>query len=103
MSILVNYVRSDKPDLPNMQMAVLLIVYMTPGPHTARDLALQLRASKSAISRTLSRLSLLGYVQQERDARERRKSIILPTDKGAAFVEDLRTVMGRARVMGSGA
>jgi hypothetical protein len=36
MRALVGYVRSGEPDLTNRQMALLMIVYLTPGPHTWR-------------------------------------------------------------------
>ena len=94
MSVLVLYIRSDYPDLSNTQIAVLLIIYMTPGPHNARDLALQLRVTKSVISRALGRLVALGYLRQERDVNERRKSIIGQTDKGMAFLEELKRSVG---------
>ena len=94
MSILVIYIRSERPDLTNMQTAVLLIICMTPGPHSARDLAVQLRAPKSSISRAIGRLVALGYVRQERDANERRKAIIEPTDEGMAFLDGLRRSIG---------
>ena len=32
MSALVDYVRSGEPDLTNRQMALLLVVYLRPGP-----------------------------------------------------------------------
>jgi hypothetical protein len=36
---LIAYVRSGEPDLTNRQMALLMLVYLTPGPHTVRGLA----------------------------------------------------------------
>ncbi|RYD92905.1 MAG: MarR family transcriptional regulator [Sphingomonadales bacterium] len=97
MRILVLYIRSDKPDLSNMQIVVLLIVYMTPGPHGIPDLALQLGAPRSAILRALGRLASLGYVLQEQGAKGRRKTIIVPTDKGTAFLEDLKQSIAHVR------
>ncbi|NWM00780.1 MarR family transcriptional regulator, partial [Klebsiella pneumoniae] len=35
---LVDYVRSGEPDLTNRQMALLMLVYLDPGPHTVRGL-----------------------------------------------------------------
>ena len=34
MKALIAYVRSGEPDLTNRQMALLMLVYLTPGPHT---------------------------------------------------------------------
>ena len=39
MQTLISYVRSGQPDLTNRQMALLMLVYLTPGPHTVRGLA----------------------------------------------------------------
>ena len=39
MRALIQYVRSGEPDLTNRQMALLMLVYLTPGPHTVRGLA----------------------------------------------------------------
>ena len=39
MRTLIGYVRSGEPDLTNRQMALMLLVYLTPGPHTVRGLA----------------------------------------------------------------
>ncbi len=39
MQTLVDYVRSGEPDLTNRQMALLLLVHLTNGPHTVRGLA----------------------------------------------------------------
>ena len=38
-STLIDYVRSGEPDLTNRQMALMLLVYLDPGPHTVRGLA----------------------------------------------------------------
>ncbi len=90
MSILVLYIRSEQPDLSNIQTALLLIIYMTPGPHSARALAAQLRAPKSSVSRGLNRLAMLGYVRQERDPTDLRKSVISQTHEGRVFLEALK-------------
>ena len=39
MKALIAYVRSGEPDLTNRQMALLMLVYLSPGPHTVRGLA----------------------------------------------------------------
>ena len=46
METLIGYVRSGQPDLTNRQMALLMVVYQTPGPHTVRGLAHILGVSK---------------------------------------------------------
>ena len=66
MSTLVDYVRSGKPDLTNRQMALMMTVYISSGPHTVRGLAETLHVSKPVITRALNKLSALGYLRRER-------------------------------------
>ena len=86
METLVGYVRSGKPDLTNRQMALLLAVYLTPGPHTVRGLAHLLGVSKPVITRALNTLGTLGYLRRERDETDRRNIFVAQTDTGADFL-----------------
>lgn len=86
MRALVSYVRSGQPDLTNRQMALMLITYITPGPHTVRGLANQLNVSKPVITRALNTLGTLGYLRRERDDNDRRNIFVAKTDKGAEFL-----------------
>ena len=88
MGSLVDYVRSGEPDLTNRQMALLLLVYLDPGPHTVRGLAHELNVSKPVITRALNRLSALGYLRRERDERDKRNIYIARTTEGAVFLEE---------------
>lgn len=87
MQALVGYVRSGQPDLTNRQMALLLLVYLTPGPHTVRGLANMLGVSKPVVTRALNTLSALGYLRRERDEADRRNIFVAQTDTGAQFLE----------------
>ncbi|WP_208408600.1 MarR family transcriptional regulator [Sphingomonas vulcanisoli] len=87
MSTLVGYVRSGRPDLTNRQMALLLLVYLTSGPHTVRGLAQSLGVSKPVVTRALNTLGALGYLKRERDETDRRNIFIAHTDMGAKFLE----------------
>jgi DNA-binding MarR family transcriptional regulator len=87
MQTLVGYVRSGKPDLTNRQMALLLLVYLTSGPHTVRGLAQSLGVSKPVVTRALNTLGALGYLRRERDEADRRNIFISPTKLGADFLE----------------
>ena len=59
----VKLVRSGEPDLTNRQMALLMLVYLTPGPHTVRGLAKVLGVSKPVVTRALNTLGALGYLR----------------------------------------
>ncbi len=86
METLVGYVRSGRPDLTNRQMALLLAVYLKPGPHTVRGLAQLLGVSKPVITRALNTLGSLGYLRRERDESDRRNIFVAQTDRGADFL-----------------
>ena len=57
MRTLVDYVRSGRPELTNRQMALMMTVYISAGPHTVRGLAEALHVSKPVITRALNKLS----------------------------------------------
>jgi DNA-binding MarR family transcriptional regulator len=95
MQTLIDYVRSGQPDLTNRQMALLMLVYQTPGPHTVRGLARDLNVSKPVVTRALNRLGTLGYLARQRDEHDRRNVFVATTDAGAGFLGDFgRLVSG---------
>ncbi len=87
MQTLISYVRSGQPDLTNRQMALMLLVYMTPGPHTVRGLANILGVSKPVITRALNTLGTLGYLRRVRDEADRRNVFVAKTNTGQEFLE----------------
>lgn len=87
MQTLINYVRSGQPDLTNRQMALMLLVYLTPGPHTVRGLANILGVSKPVITRALNTLGALGYLRRVRDETDRRNVFVARTTIGQDFLE----------------
>lgn len=91
---LLAYVRSGEPDLTNRQMALLLMVYLKPGPHTVRGLAKGLNVSKPVVTRALNRLGALGYLRRQRDDADRRNIFVAPTREGADFLDEFRSLIG---------
>lgn len=87
MKALIAYVRSGEPDLTNRQMALLMLVYLTPGPHTVRGLARALGVSKPVVTRALNTLGALGYLRRERDQDDRRNIFVVRTSNGAEFLD----------------
>src|SRR4051794_11230269 len=87
MQTLIGYVRSGQPDLTNRQMALLMLVYLTPGPHTVRGLANVLGVSKPVITRALNTLGTLGYLRRVRDEADRRNVFVAKTTSGQEFLE----------------
>ena len=87
MQTLISYVRSGEPDLTNRQMALMLLVYLTPGPHTVRGLANVLGVSKPVITRALNTLGTLGYLRRVRDEADRRNVFVAKTPTGQEFLD----------------
>ncbi|MCW3836680.1 MarR family transcriptional regulator [Sphingomonas canadensis] len=85
---LIDYVRSGEPDLTNRQMALLLLVYLDPGPHTVRGLARALNVSKPVVTRALNRLGSLGYLRRQRDETDKRNIFVARTAEGAEFLAE---------------
>ena len=94
MRALIEYVRSGEPDLTNRQMALLMLVYLTPGPHTVRGLARMLGVSKPVVTRALNTLGALGYLRRERDQDDRRNVFVVRTNDGANFLEGFKRYLG---------
>ena len=95
MKALIAYVRSGEPDLTNRQMALLLVVYLSPGPHTVRGLARMLGVSKPVVTRALNTLGALGYLRRERDQDDRRNIFVVRTSSGAEFLEGFKQYLGQ--------
>ncbi len=96
--VLADAVRGDGPDLSMRQWAILLTVYLGPGPHTVRGLSRDLNVPKPAISRALDALSILGYVRRVRDESDRRIVLVQKTSEGSIHIDDFaRIVEGRAQ------
>ena len=94
MRTLVDYVRSGEPDLTNRQMALLMVVYLCPGPHTVRGLARALNVSKPVITRALNRRGSLGYLRRQRDDSDKRNIFVARTSEGADFLEEFGQFIG---------
>lgn len=93
---IVALVRRDGADLSARQLGVFLTCYLRDGPHTVRGLAAELNVSKPAITRALDRLGELELARRKIDPLDRRSVLVQRTLKGAAFLRDLRNIMGEA-------
>lgn len=101
MEALIGYVRSGEPDLTNRQMALLLLVYLSPGPHTVRGLAGRLGVSKPVVTRALNTLGSLGYLRRERDQDDKRNIFVVRTKDGTNFLESFRRHLRAGKEMES--
>lgn len=96
MRTLIDYVRSGEPDMTNRQMALLMLVYLTPGPHTVRGLAGSLGVSKPVITRALNTLGTIGYLRRERDQDDRRNIFVVRTKDGTDFLDGFKRALRRS-------
>ncbi len=90
---IVTLVRRDGADLSSRQLGVMLISYLTDGPHTVRGLAAKLNVSKPAITRALDRLADLDLARRKPDPSDRRSVLVQRTPKGNAFLRELRNTI----------
>ncbi len=93
MRTLVGYVRSGDPDLTNRQMAILLLVGETTGPHTVRGLASRLTVSKPVVTRALNKLASLGFLRRQRDEADKRNIFVSVTERGGKFLERFQSLI----------
>lgn len=97
MRTLVGYVRSGDPDLTNRQMAILLMVGQTQGPHTVRGLASRLTVSKPVVTRALNKLASLGFLRRQRDDADKRNIFVSLTERGGRFLERFQELIERSQ------
>src|SRR4051794_21940665 len=93
--VVVTSVRTHGPDLSARQLALVLMVYMTPPPHTVRGLAALLNISKPAITRALDKLGKLGIVRRKVDETDRRSILVQRTVKGAVFLREFADLVAQ--------
>jgi len=94
---IIALVRRAGPDLSARQLAVLLTVYLSEGPHTVRGLAAALNVSKPAITRALDRLGELDLARRKVDPSDRRSVLVERTANGMQFLAELRNIMAEAQ------
>ncbi len=82
-------------DLSQRQTAVLLAVYMTPPPHTIRNMSATLNVSKPAICRAVDVLSKLDLVRRKKDEADRRNVFLQRTINGSVFLRDFADLIVR--------
>jgi DNA-binding MarR family transcriptional regulator len=99
---ILSTIRRDCADLTARQLAVLLTVYQTEGPHTVRGLAAKLNVSKPVITRALDRLGELNLARRTADPLDRRSVLVQQTSAGRIYLHALEAAMATA-VHGEGA
>jgi DNA-binding MarR family transcriptional regulator len=80
-------------DLTQRQLAILLIVYLEPPPHTVRALAARLNVSKPVITRALDTMGDAGLIDRHRDPADGRNVLIRRTVGGSLHLESLSSAI----------
>lgn len=91
--VMADAVKAEGPDLSMRQWAILLTIYLNPGPHTVRALARDLNVPKPAVSRALDALSILKFVRRVRDDRDKRIVLVQKTPEGAIYLDDFARIV----------
>ena len=94
----VALVRRDGRNLTARQLGVLLTSCLDVEAQTVRGLAADLNISKSAITRTLDRLSEFNLVRRKADPLDRRSILVQRTIAGTGFLRDLRKIIATAHI-----
>jgi DNA-binding MarR family transcriptional regulator len=91
LSRVLAYIASGQTELTNRQLALLMVVCWTPGPHHVRTLAAWLGVGKPIISRSITTLSRLGFMRRVRDEEDKRNVFAVATQAGREFLEGMAT------------
>jgi DNA-binding MarR family transcriptional regulator len=90
----------DARDLTQRQLAILLVVYLEPPPHTVRALAARLNVTKPVITRALDTMGEAGLIDRYRDPDDGRNVLIKRTLGGSLYCERLsERIIAHARAL----
>ncbi len=80
-------VRFEGRDLTQRPMAVLYALYLHPGWHTVTTMAEQLGTLRTTATQITDRLAEQGLLHRDHDPTDRRVTLVLPTEAGAAYMQ----------------
>lgn len=80
-------------DLSSRQQAILLNVYLMPGPHSIKSLSDELMISKPAICRAIDALETAKLVKRIRDKQDKRNVLIQRTVKGSVYLSEFADII----------
>lgn len=91
----VAMVQDETRDLTQRQMAILLVVYLEPPPHTVRGIAQYLGVTKPVITRALDTMGRMNLLERRRDPEDLRNVLIRRTVEGALYLERLGDIVSK--------
>ncbi len=80
-------------DLSTRQLGILLTAYLTPPPHTVKNLSERLNISKPAVCRAVDTLSQNGLIKRRKDEKDNRIVLIQRTVKGSVYLSELSDII----------
>lgn len=95
-SITVRALHDLPYDLSSRQAGILLTVYMTPPPHTVKNLSEKLGISKPSVCRAIDTLSKTGLVKRRKDEDDRRNVLIQRTMKGSVYLSEFGDIIAQS-------
>ncbi|MFZ4121466.1 MAG: MarR family winged helix-turn-helix transcriptional regulator [Caulobacterales bacterium] len=84
--VTVMTVRDEEADLTSRQLAVLMTVYLLPGPHTVRGMAATLNLGKPAVTRAIDALERYRLAVRAPDPDDARSVLVARTPQGQAYL-----------------
>lgn len=90
---LVRSLSRSEVDLSNRQMAIMLAIYLSEGPHSVKSLSGNLNISKAATCRALDVLCRAGLVRRKRDEDDKRNVYVQRTVKGSVYLSEFSDVI----------
>lgn len=80
-------------DLSTRQLGIMLTVYLTPPPHTVKNLSERLMISKPAVCRAIDTLSKDGFIKRKKDENDSRIVLVQRTVKGSVYLSELADII----------
>ena len=91
--IVVRGLHNNAYDLSTRQTGILLTVYLSPPPHSIKNLSDHLMISKPAVCRAIDTLAKLGLVKRKRDEHDSRIVHIQRTVKGSVYLSEFAEII----------
>lgn len=92
-NVTVQTVKLQERDLTTRQLAVLMSVYIGPGPHTVRALADELEVTKAVISRAVDRLCKYEFLRRAPDPDDGRSIVLKRTPAGIHYLQKFADII----------
>ena len=80
-------------DLSTRQIGILLTTYLSPPPHTVKNLSERLGISKPAVCRAIDTLSMHNLIKRKKDENDNRIVLVQRTVRGSVYLSELSDII----------